>query len=301
MVKIATNSAAYMFGRYAPNPIPLDVIAERLAELRFDGIELCGVQPHANPIDYPTRKDREDLVGMLKGYGLEVAGYGADLSKFPIASEYSSIVKGYEKCFDTNLQFCVDCDIEIIRVDTVSPPPCVPGVEYETAWNRVVAMFKKCAAMAADSGVLLVWEFEPGFMFNKPKSEVLKLLREVDHSNFKALFDTCHAQMCSVCAARQSPPLETLKGGVVEFAKILRGLIGHVHLIDSDNTLHDGLTSTHAPFGRGVLDFDEIMLAINEAGYASGWWAIDFCFWPEAWEKTESAKKFVDELRRKYG
>jgi len=301
MVKTASNTAAYMFGRYAADPIPIEIVAKKLGELKFDGIELCGCQPHAHPMDYPTKKDRQDFAAMFKGYGLEIAGYGADLSKFPIASNYPSIVKGYEKCFDTNIQFCVDCGIKVMRVDTVSSPPCIPGVEYETAWKAVVSMFKKCAKKAQDSGILLVWEFEPGFMFNKPKSEVLKLLQEVNDDNFKALFDTCHAQMCSVVAARQKPPLETLKGGVPEFARLLKGWIGHIHLIDSDNTLHDGVTSTHAPFGEGVLDFDEIMPALKQAGCTSGWWILDFCFWPESWDRTPDAKKFIDKLKAKYG
>jgi sugar phosphate isomerase/epimerase len=301
MVKIASSTGAYMMGPYAENPIPINTIAEKLEELRFDGIELSGGQPHAHPMDYPTKKDREDLAAMFRGYHLEIAGYGADLSRFPMASNYPSIAAGYEKRFDVNLQFCVDCGIKVMRVDTVSSPPCMPGVDYETAWRRVVSMFKKCAKKAHDSNVLLVWEFEPWFMFTKPKSEVLRLVREVDHENFKVLFDTCHAQMCSVVAARQKPPLETLRGGVPEFARLLKGWIGHIHLIDSDNTLHDGLTSTHAPFGEGVLDFDEIMPALKEAGCTSGWWGLDLCFWPDSWDRTPDAKKFIDKLKAKYG
>jgi len=106
--------------------------------------------------------------------------------------------------------------------------------------------------------------------------------------------------MCSVVAARQAEPKETLPGGAVEFAERLTGRIGHIHLIDSDETLHGDETSTHAPFGTGVLDFDAIMPAILAAGYTSPWWSVDLCFWPEAWEVTEQSKRFVDKLRAKY-
>jgi sugar phosphate isomerase/epimerase len=94
---------------------------------------------------------------------------------------------------------------------------------------------------------------------------------------------------------------ETLPCGVVQFAHMLTGKIGHLHFIDSDGTLHDGDTSTHAPFGQGVLDFDAIVPAIYEAGYNDEWWPIDLCFWPQALQATAPAKAFMDQLVDKYG
>ena len=58
---------------------------------------------------------------------------------------------------------------------------------------------------------------------------------------------------------------ETLgDNGVIDLARQLKGQIGHFHLIDSDNTLHGDETSTHAPFGDGVLDFDAIIPVIMD-------------------------------------
>jgi len=123
----------------------------------------------------------------------------------------------------------------------------------------------------------------------------------VDHPNFKVMFDTCHAYMCAVVGARQYGEKETLKGGVVEFARMLKGKIGHIHLIDSDGTLHDNETSTHRPFGEGYINFDEVIPAIvEEAGYHGEWWTIDLCFWPQAWEVTENALKFLRPYAQKY-
>ncbi|OPZ69608.1 MAG: hypothetical protein BWY81_00360 [Firmicutes bacterium ADurb.Bin467] len=80
-----------------------------------------------------------------------------------------------------------------------------------------------------------------------------------------------------------------------------KGRLGLVHLIDSDGTLNDTGTSTHAPFGQGYIDFDEVIPAIlNVAGYETDWWAIDLCEWPNAWEVAEECFKFVDLLNRKY-
>jgi sugar phosphate isomerase/epimerase len=115
------------------------------------------------------------------------------------------------------------------------------------------------------------------------------------------MFDTCHGYMVSTSGARQPGKKEILPGGVVELAKKLRGKIKHIHLIDSDGTLHNNETSTHTPFGQGKINFDELLpeLAKNDMGH--DWWTIDLCFWADAWAVTEQCKKAVDELNRKYG
>ena len=73
-----------------------------------------------------------------------------------------------------------------------------------------------------------------------------------------------------------------------------------MHLIDSDNTLHNDDTSTHAPFGQGGLNFDELIPQILSSGLPTNWWTIDLCFWPNAWEVTQDAKMFLDRLAEKY-
>ena len=108
-------------------------------------------------------------------------------------------------------------------------------------------------------------------------------------------------QMCAVVGAHQWGEKETLPGGQVEFFKMTNGMIGDIHIIDSDNQLHDNHTSVHAPFGTGYINFEEVVPAIVENGYDSEWWTIDLCFWPEAWEVTRQSKEFVDQLIAKHG
>ena len=105
----------------------------------------------------------------------------------------------------------------------------------------------------------------------------------------------------TVIYARQMGKKEVLPGGVEQFIHMLTGKIGAVHFIDSDGTLHDNETSTHAPFGKGVLDFKAITKAFLDAGYTDEWWPIDLCFWSNALEATEPTKKFMDKLVAKYG
>ncbi|MGQ9501134.1 MAG: sugar phosphate isomerase/epimerase family protein [Anaerolineae bacterium] len=295
--KISIGAWAYIWGGYQEAPIPLPTVLKKLQELKFDGVELAAFPPHLDPAEYNTRAKRLEIKKMLDDHGLAVSGLAANFGAVPPAlvspTQYIEVVM-------TNLDICHDLNIPKLRVDTISPPTEIPGgMDYETCFWRVAQVFHRAAEVCAREGVKLVWEFEPGFLFNKP-SEVVRMVYAVDHSNFSVLFDSCHAYMCAVVGARQLGEKETLPGGVVQFAHMLTGKIGHVHFIDSDGTLHDDETSTHAPFGQGVLNFDEIAKALLEAGYADEWWPIDLCFWPKALEATAGAKAFMDQLAAKF-
>ena len=169
----------------------------------------------------------------------------------------------YKDAFKRNLEFCLDIGGDSIRVDTAVG--AWPAGDRGAIWRRYVSAWRDCSDLAAKSGVDLYWEFEPGFIINKP-SDVARLTDDVGKPNFKLMFDTCHAQMSGVEAARQDAPPEKLQS-VVEFIDRMGKRIGTVHLIDSDNTLHHDETSTHAPFGEGVLDFDAIIEELKAQGY----------------------------------
>lgn len=300
--KLAIGTWAYCFGPYQDHPVLLPEVIQRLSRLRFDGLELAGFRPHAHPDDFASPASRRELKRRIADAGLEVCGYAADFSGAPpgVAS-----LDDYAAAFAKNLQFCQDLGIPKIRVDTVTPPPDRGGeltdpAAYQEHWAQVVRNFQAASELAQQAAVGVVWEFEPGFVFSGP-SEIQRLVADVGHPNFSVLFDTCHAQMCAVVGARQRPPRETLAGGIPELIRMLSGHIGHIHLIDSDNTLHGEETSTHAPFGLGVINFEEVIPALLAAGYTSEWWSVDLCFWPQAWDVTAQAKQFLTDLAHKYG
>jgi len=291
--KTSIGGWAYIWGGYEEAPIPLEEVVKRLSNLGFDGIEMAAFPPHLEP---NTKEKRLEIKKMLDDNGLGVSGLAAPFPSPSTSSEdeYLGAVRG-------NIEICKDLNIGKLRVDTVDPPTGIPGgMDYETCFKKVAGVWNKAAEICAKEGVKLIWEFEPGFLFNKP-GEVAKMVYSVDHPNFSTLFDSCHAYMCAVIGARQLGEKETLPGGVIQFAHMLTGKIGHIHLIDSDGTLHDGDTSTHAPLGTGRLDFDKIIPAILEAGYDDEWWTIDLCFWPKALEVTEGNKEYLDNLIKKYG
>ncbi len=295
--KIAVGTWAYIWGGYSDEPIPLDVVAKGLKEMGFDGVELGIFAPHLSLEDARDRKKRLAVKKLLDDHGLGVSGIAADFGKVPPMlanpADYNDVVMQH-------VEICNDLGTNKMRTDTILPPTEIPGgMDYETCFQRTADTFRSAAETAGRHGVKFVWEFEPGFLFNKP-SEITRMAYVVDHPNFGVLFDSCHAHMCAVVGARQMGEKETLPGGVVQFAHMLTNKINHVHFIDSDETLHGNETSTHAPFGQGVLDFKSIVTALYDAGYTDEWWVMDLCFWPGAMEATGPAKKYMDDMIAKY-
>lgn len=297
--QISIGSWAYCFGPYQSHPVPFDTVIQKLGDLRFDGVELGGFPPHPNPRELSSKVLRAELKKKVAGHGLKFSGLAADLWSCPIVTQADN--SKWMQTFEANLEFANDLGIECIRVDSVSPPDVFEkeAIDPRLGWERLVKTFQAAAQNAEDRGVRVVWEFEPGFAFNKP-SEIVRLPAEVAHENFSVLFDTCHAHICAAVGARQPGAKELLPGGALELLGRLSGSIGHIHLIDSDGTLHNNETSTHAPFGQGVLDFDQLIPALLRSGLPTKWWTIDLCFWPDAWNVTAQAKVFLDGMASKY-
>lgn len=112
----------------------------------------------------------------------------------------------------------------------------------------------------------------------------MRLVEDVDHPNFGLMFDTSHAHTLARYGRRQGADPEILVGGAAEFARMVAPWVRHLHLIDSDGSLHDEDTSVHLPFGQGEVDFQEVLDGLGSAAADLEWWTADYCFWP----RTES-------------
>ena len=308
------GSWAYTIGPYADHPVGFDSVCNQLKALKFDGVELGSFPPHPNPGNpagpdenwpgaMPAKSQREELKAKLKAQGLGLSGIAANLwgEKLINTDDQSKYVSEFKK----NSEFARDLGIMSIRVDCVQPPTIHREVDYDTAMRRVVSTWQTCSDIAAENGQYVVWEFEPGFAFNKP-SDIVRIHDAVNKQNFGLMYDTCHGQMVGVAGARQEGKKEVLPNQV-DFIRKLAGRIFHIHLIDSDNSCHKDAngndeTSTHPPFGLGILNFDEIMPElVKSSRVPHDWWTIDLCFWPDAWTATAQCKVKLDELIAKFG
>jgi len=296
MKKVSIGSWAFIFGPFAENPIELPEMCERLNELGFDGVSLGGFKPHAHPDLYDTPEKRAGLKKLLADNNMEVADFAADLWSVDSIKQN----KEWMDLYYNNIKFMTEMGFKTVRIDSGAPPILPEGMSYDAAKDFVKEMFTKCAKRAAEEGIEVVWEFEPGFIINEPKN-IIEVVDDVNQKNFSLLVDTCHAHMAAVVGARHIEEGCVLDGGVVEFCEMAKDRVGFVHVIDSDGTLNEAETSTHAPFGDGVMDFDVVIPALlDKAGYKGDWWAIDLCEWPDAWNAIARCKTFVDGFNAKY-
>lgn len=313
-VRSSIGSWAYTIGPYASNPVDFETVCTELKKLGFDGLELGAFPPHPNPgnpggddANWPgaltEKSQRAELKAQMAERGLGFSGIAANLWGESLLN--TADPSKYISEFTKNAEFARDLGIPAIRVDTVQPPTIHREIEYSIAIGRLVRTWQTCADIAADHGLGMVWEFEPGFAFNKP-GDVLRVHDAVNRKNFGILYDTCHGQMVGVIGARQEGSKEVFITQL-EFIQLLKGRIHHIHLIDSDNKCHkdangEDETSAHPPFGLGVLNFDSLMPELlKSANLPGGWWTIDLCFWPDAWAATADCKKVLDQLIAKYG
>ncbi len=292
-MKISFGSWAFSFGPYADDPIPFEKTVRRLSETGYDGIEISGFPPHVTLESHPSPESRRELVRFLSGHNLAVSGYAADFTSVNPVAEGNK--HKYLDLFERNLAMCVDIGSPSIRVDTVAAPGSIDAREYQASFERLAGVWREAAALARKANVKMVWEFEPGFAFNKP-SEIVNMHGLVNHVSFRVMFDTAHAYMCGVAGARQHGEPETV-AGVKQFLTMLEGSIGAIHLMDSDGTLCGDETSTHCPFGEGLVDFRKLAPHLL-AQLDIDWWCIDMCFWPGSWELIEPSLKFVRGLAR---
>jgi len=307
MSRISIGTWAYCVGPYMNAPVPFGEVVKGLKKLGFDGLELGAFFSHPNPENHPTKESRKTLKDLVESNGLVFSGIATDMWNYPShESHLADATDGgarYLSMVKKNLEFTQDLGITLFRVDTVQDPDILgtkdkkAAIDKNQAMDNVVRTWKQVCKMAADMGIQVTWEFEPGFVFNRP-SDIVAIVDAVGEKNFGAMFDTCHAYMCAVVGARQSGgPPESSKNGMLELAQELRGKINAIQIIDCDGKLNEHGTSTHKVIGTAQIDFPPVLKELTaHSGCPHDWWTIDLCFEDGAWPKTALCKKAADKL-----
>jgi sugar phosphate isomerase/epimerase len=307
MKKISIGTWAYCVGPYMDKPVPFGEVVTGLKKLGFDGLELGAFFSHPNPENHPTKESRKTLKDLVESSGLVFSGIATDMWDYPgHPSHLADATDGgvaYLATAKKNLEFTRDLGITLFRVDTVQPPDILEkGVDKNQAMDRVVKTWQQVCKMAADMGILVTWEFEPGFVFNRP-SDIVTIVNAVGEKNFGAMYDTCHAYTVAVAGQRQTGgPKEVSPNGMLDLAQKLRGKINAIQIIDCDGSLNAHGTSVHWVFGQGKIDFAPILKELSaHSGCPHDWWTIDLCFEDGAWPKTGACKKAADKFKVAYG
>jgi sugar phosphate isomerase/epimerase len=280
---------SWAFGVYAERPLPFGEVLDRVSALGFDGLEYAAFAPHPDA----DEARRDGFTSLFAERRLAVSGVVADFGPegFLTVAEPAA----YLAALDRNLELCRALGSELLIVNTVDPPEMPYEVGVELARERLLATWREAARRAFAGGVTLAWEFEPCWAFNEPR-QIIELAHQLAGPGFGLLYDTAHAHTVAAVGARQVEG-GPLPGGQLELLRELEGTIVHVHLLDSDGTIHESedtteRTTVHVPFGIGNVDFEALAEKLPE----TEWWTVDLCFWPDAWEATEASKAFVDGL-----
>lgn len=280
---------SWAFGVYAERPLPFGEVLDRVAALGFDGLEYAAFAPHPDA-DEARRDGFTDLFAERR---LAVSAVAADFG----AEGFLTVEEpaAYLAALDRNLELCGALGTELLIVNAVDPPETPYEVGRELALERLLATWGEASRRAAAAGVTLAWEFEPCWAFNEPR-QIVEIAHRLAGPGFGVLYDTAHAHAVAEVGARQVEG-GPLPGGQLELLRKLEGTIVHVHLLDSDGTIHESEDSTerttvHLPFGAGRVDFEALTPALPD----TAWWTVDLCFWPDAWAATEASKAYVDSL-----
>ena len=189
--KISVGTWAYIWGGYADKPINLPVVANKLQEYKFDGVELGIFAPHLSLDEAKDLNKVREVKKLLDDHGLAVSGIAADFGKVP------PMLASMPDYLDTVLR----------HVESASPrhqedahghvvPATDPGgMDFETASGARHAFARRprspgrTASTSSGSSARLPLQ-QP--------SEVVRMCYAVGHKNFGVLFDSCHAHMCAV-------------------------------------------------------------------------------------------------------
>ena len=298
-MKFSIATWAFLYGQYAENPWPLERILEWTKDAGFDGTEFCGFHMPSPEEEYDTPQKCEELVRLVRHYGLEIPCYAAWCRAAPPST---SSHETYMERFEKALRFCVNCNIPVMRLDSGSDVEALSDEEYRIRFDRLITNWRAAARLAATMGVKLVFESEPPMFLNKP-SEVISAVKAVNEPNFKLIFDASHAYLTSVKGACQTGKKEILSGGVIEYIHMMGHDIGYVHMVDTNGELSQkdsAHTSDHLPLGEGILDLDAILDALWPYAGDLPYWSLDFYACHDA-EQTgrESLRILREKVKKK--
>ncbi len=298
-VKVSLGTWSTSFGMR--RPAGLEQTLKVAAAFGFDGVELAGFADHVMIERYADPAARRGLATMLDDLGLEPvllapAPHGpiAGIPPWPLADD-DEVVALHEKWWSEFFRLAADLGITRMRVDPGMRGPLPYGVDHRRVWDGVVGMFGQLAEQGAEIGCSVLWEVESGQPFNKP-SEIVRLLDDIGHPNLGLLYDTGHFHAATVTGHNQVQPEELLPGGQVELVRRLRDRIGHVHLCDTDGDVARNLFSRKIGFGKGIVDFEELLPVLADC-YQGEWWCVDVIpFTSEVWGDLWDGLAFVRDV-----
>ena len=236
----AFNTWAYSsFPAWLP-AYPLDEAIRRLARIGYDGVEIGCAAPHAWPA-YLSAERRRELRRLLASSGLQAVsllatpGGGPGFNPAsPCAEERNATVRYYQEV--TDLAF----DLGARKVIYIAGWQ-IFGTTRQESWSRSRDCLDRIAAYAGQKDITIVVEpTAAATNLIESADDAIELMRSVEHSNVKLMFDTLHALY------RDELP--------ADYARAMGGDLVHVHVSDKNRVLP----------GEGQVDWVGLMQVLRE-------------------------------------
>ena len=149
------------------------------------------------------------------------------------------------------------------------------GFQWEDFWHVLVDTVGWCADIAQREGLRLCVEPRVGESVSNTDAMLL-LLRDVGSSNLGVVFDTAH-----LFAQKEILALSIAK---------LKDKIFYVHASDND-----GKENLHLGLGKGAIDWNNIILTLQQVGY-KGYIGIDIGNVPDIDHEMIESKEYLERL-----
>jgi len=200
-IKVGLYSITYLGIWYRGEALPLEDMIQRAKDYGYQGIELDGKRPHANPLDWPTQRCK-DFLSLANDEGIEIYGVAAN-------NDFSSPVPEYRECqiaYNKDLiRMTADFGAKTLRLFLGWPgvtkhPQLASYTIARDAWNYAHEQFteeetwaycRECmvetAKYAEDAGVILALQNHAPVI--RDYRDVLRMVEEVDSPNLKVSLD----------------------------------------------------------------------------------------------------------------
>ena len=242
-MKYAFNTWAYSsFPAWLP-AYTLDEAIRRLAGIGYDGVEIGCAAPHAWPA-YLSAERRRELRGLLDSSALEVVsllatpGGGPGFNPAsPYVEERDATVKYYQEVTDLASELGARKVIYIAGWQ-------IFGTTRQEAWSRSRECLDRIAAYAGQKDITIVVEpTAAATNLIETADDAIELMRSVEHSNVKLMFDTLHA------VYRNEIP--------ADYARAMGKDLVHIHVSDKNRVLP----------GEGQVDWVGLLQVLQESDF----------------------------------
>ncbi|MBC8278639.1 MAG: sugar phosphate isomerase/epimerase [FCB group bacterium] len=210
---------------------PLKEALAALADIGYDGVEICLEHPDLNP-DNPDVWDSRRLVETLKEVNLAA-------SAVSFHGKRASYAEKYRKC-TAGIKLARELDVKTFISGSVLD-------RNEESWGRCCDFVRDCCAVAGLYDIDFAVEPEPGNMI-EDSAGMRKLMNELNCENLKINLDIGHSFITE----------EDVNQDIKEW----RNDLVHIHLEDIKDSRHEHLLP-----GEGDIDFRRVFAALQDIDY----------------------------------